>query len=179
MPEASQTGPLGLASLPPRPRTRRRVAPLRILVRLSAGITLAASLAIMVVVINRPAGASPVYTGLPKPCTMVPEPRQVITNMAEPPGGIVQVTGQQVTGTCDWIAAAADGQTDTLQLEVDLYRSSAGVRAAQKAYGSQAQAVSSSEAPNGITQVVWTVPGLGKTWYGAPGHGPRRPDRAG
>ena len=87
MPEASQTGPPDLAPLPPRPRTRHRVAPLRVLVRLSAGIVLAASLAIMVVVINRPAGASPVYTGLPKPCTMVPEPRQVITNMAEPLGG--------------------------------------------------------------------------------------------
>jgi hypothetical protein len=96
------------------------------------------------------------------------------------------VTGQQVTGTCDWIAAAADGQTGALQLEVNLYRSSAGVRAAQKAYGSQAQAVSSSEAPNGITQVLWTAPdlgdqALGETWYGAPGHGhgPQRPGCAG
>ncbi|HTX26581.1 MAG TPA: hypothetical protein VME19_06145 [Streptosporangiaceae bacterium] len=173
MPEASQTGPPDLAPLPPRPRGRRRVARLRILVRLSAGIMAAAGITIIVVVVNRPAGASPVYTGLPKPCTMVPEPRQVIKNMAEPPGGIVQVAGQQVTGTCDWIAVAANSQPETLQLEVDLHESPSGVKAAQKAYGSQAQAVSSSEPPNGITQVTWTAPGLGdqaigQTWYGAP-----------
>lgn len=173
MPEASQTGLPDLAPLPPRPRSRRRVAPLRVLVHLSAGIMLVAGITIIVVAVNRPAGPSPVYTGLPKPCTMVPEPRQVIKNMAEPPGGIVQVTEQRVTGTCDWIAVAANGQPETLQLEVDLYESPAGVRGAQKAYGSQAQAVSSSKPPNGITQVTWTAPGLGdqvigQTWYGAP-----------
>lgn len=173
MPEASQTGPPDLAPLPSRPRARRRVVPLRVLVRLSAGIMLAAAITIIAVAVNRPAGPSPVYTGLPKPCTMIPEPRQVIKDMAEPPGGIVQVTGQQVTGTCDWITVTASGQPETLQLEVDLYESPAGVKAAQKAYGSQAQAVSSSEPPDGITQVTWTAPGLGdqaigQTWYGAP-----------
>ena len=61
----------------------------------------------------------------------------------------------------------------TLRLEVDLYRSSAGVVRAQQAYSSQEQSVTGNEAPKGITQVTWTTPGLGnwaigQTWPGAP-----------
>jgi hypothetical protein len=173
MPEASQVGPPDLASWPPRPPGRRGVGPLRVLAVVAAGMAMTAGITVIAVMLSRPVGASPEYAGLPKPCTMVPEPRQVIENVAQPPGGIVRVTGQQQTGTCDWIGVSASGQPESLQLEVDLYGSSAGVTAAQKAYRSQAQTIGSNEAPNGITQVTWTAAGLGdqaigQTWNGAP-----------
>jgi hypothetical protein len=114
-----------------------------------------------------------VYTGMPKPCTMVPESRQVIKHDAEPSGGIVQVTGQKQTGICDRITVTGSGQTESLQLEVDLYRSPDGIGQAEKACSSQEYAVGSDEATDGIAQVIWTAPGLGdraigRTWNGAP-----------
>jgi hypothetical protein len=162
-----------LGPLVSRPRSRRRVAPSRALVLLASGFLLAAAIALFVVVGTQPFVPQPVYTGMPKPCTMVPEPRQVIADAAEPPGGIVQVTGQHQTGTCDWITVTASDRPESLQLEVDVYGSSAGVAAAQKAYNSLVDKVSSNEAPNGIAQITWTAPGLGnqaigQTWNGAP-----------
>lgn len=174
MSEAFQARPPDLAPLARRPRSRRRVARHQAVSLVIAGILVAAGIGDSVFVLNQPpAVPSPVYAGMPKPCTMVPEPRQLIENDAEPPGGTVQVTGQRQTGTCYWITATARGQTESLQLQVDLYRSPGGVAAAEKAYSSHEHTVTGNEAPNGIDQVTWTAPGLGdqsfgQTWNGAP-----------
>ena len=155
MQEASQAEPPGMTPLPIRPRHRRIVA---------AWLSGATLLLLAVIVAGAVAlGKSsqeqqPFYTGMPAPCTMVPQPTMRIRNMAEPSGGLVQTSAHKQTGICYWIAFTSKEHTEILELEVDLYQSAGS---AQQAYDSDTQAVPDNWAPSGVTASAWAVVGLG------------------
>lgn len=161
MQEASEAGTPYIPPLPVRPPRRRVVTPRLLAV---AVVSLAAiatgSVALASLLAGQP---QPFYTGMPAPCTMVPQPAMRIRDMAEPSGGLVYTSGQKQTGICDWVAFTRKGNSDMLELEVDLYRSAGQAR---QSYGSTAQTVAEGWAPQGVTASTWSVVGLGNQAIG-------------
>jgi hypothetical protein len=155
MQDASQVEPPDITPLPTRPRHRRIAA-----ARFSgAALLLLALIVASAVALGRSSQErQPFYSGMPPPCTMVPQPTMRIRNMAEPSGGLVQTSPQKQAGTCYWIAFTRNDHAESLELEVDLYRST---RSAQQAYESDTQAVPDNWAPSGVTASAWAVVGLG------------------
>ena len=112
-----------------------------------------------VIVIERQPTAGAFYPGMPAPCTLIPLPVAMrIGNDAEPPGGLVQTSGQRRTGTCDWLGFTGAGTQVLVELEVDLYPAASGAR---QAYDSAVAAGSDDQAAAGITASAWADPLLG------------------
>lgn len=156
MQEASQDEPPGIAPLPPRPRYRR----VTIAWLFGVTVVLVAAIATGIGLVSTSATQpQSFYTGMPAPCTMVPQPAGGrIRNMAEPAGGTAVSSGQKQTGYCSWVGFTRKGNQEMLQLEVNLYRSASKAR---QAYDSDAPSYDDTWAPDGVTQSPWGAPGLG------------------